>query len=382
MKEFRKNDKGLFVCEECGKTFIKLDGLSRHLKNHCSLKEYFDKWLKEYGEDKCKICRNLVKFNGIYGYKNCCSKECEKKYNIIKFKENCLQKLGVDHPMKLNKLKNEIVLKTKHTLKEKYGDENYNNSEKRIKTNQELYGGTSPMSSKNVQEKYKSTCKENYGVEYPLQSNEILNKMKETNLERFGVEYVFQNEDVRKKWKQNLLDKTGYDHNFKDPKVKEKAKQTCLEKYDNEFFFQSDIFKEKNKNTCIERYGVENPSQNSQIHEKQLKSSFYSHKFKDTNINYRASYEFDFLEKYHPIYQNIQNASRIKYFFNEKEHYYFPDFYISSLNLIIEIKSTRTIKLQSIEKIEAKKKATIANGFNYIMIINKNYDEFELYIKK
>lgn len=206
--------------------------------------------------------------------------------------------------------------------------------------------------------------------------------MKETNLERFGVEYVFQNEDIRKKWKQNLLDKTGYDHNFKDPKVKEKSKQTCLEKYKYEFFFQSDIFKEKNKNTCLERYGVNNPMQNKKIFEKQQKVGFKAKQFRDTNVYYRGTYELNFLDIYYDSYPKIVNPDPIEYIFEGKSCYYFPDFYIKSLNLIIEIKSTWTIKQQGSERVEIKEKATIAKGFKYILIINKNYDKFELYIKK
>jgi very-short-patch-repair endonuclease len=70
------------------------------------------------------------------------------------------------------------------------------------------------------------------------------------------------------------------------------------------------------------------------------------------------------------------NADTIKYLFQNKHHHYFPDFYIPSLNLIIEIKSKWTIKQQGIEKINAKEKATITNGFKYLVIVEKNYNEF------
>jgi len=44
-----------------------------------SIKDYYDKWIKEDEDDKCKICEKNVKFNGFYGYSNCCSKPCIKK---------------------------------------------------------------------------------------------------------------------------------------------------------------------------------------------------------------------------------------------------------------------------------------------------------------
>ena len=57
MKQFRKNKKGLFICEECGGVCIKKEGLSKHISNnHSTKKEYYDKWLKEDGEGMCKIC--------------------------------------------------------------------------------------------------------------------------------------------------------------------------------------------------------------------------------------------------------------------------------------------------------------------------------------
>ena len=46
---------------------------------------------------------------------------------------------------------------------------------------------------------------------------------------------------------------------------------------------------------------------------------------------------------------------------------------IPSLNLIIEIKSKWILKKQGEEIIKAKEKATIASGFNYYAIIEKDY---------
>jgi len=72
-----------------------------------------------------------------------------------------------------------------------------------------------------------------------------------------------------------------------------------------------------------------------------------------------------------------KNAPRIKYIFKDKEHYYFPDFYIPQLNLIVECKNSHLVKRDK-DKIDAKEKAAIANGFNYIMILDKNYNDFNI----
>lgn len=72
----------------------------------------------------------------------------------------------------------------------------------------------------------------------------------------------------------------------------------------------------------------------------------------------------------------IEKAPVIKYKFNEKNKFYFPDFYIPSLNLIVEIKNSYLYNKDK-DQIIAKEKATIASDFQYIIIIDKNYTQFE-----
>ena len=56
MKEFRKIENGLFVCEECGLLCGDKKYLSKHVRKTHNIKKYYDKWLKEEREGKCKIC--------------------------------------------------------------------------------------------------------------------------------------------------------------------------------------------------------------------------------------------------------------------------------------------------------------------------------------
>jgi len=56
MKEFRKTENGLFVCEECNKTFHSIRKLSRHISVfHENTQKYHNKWIKEENDNKCKI---------------------------------------------------------------------------------------------------------------------------------------------------------------------------------------------------------------------------------------------------------------------------------------------------------------------------------------
>ena len=70
----------------------------------------------------------------------------------------------------------------------------------------------------------------------------------------------------------------------------------------------------------------------------------------------------------------------IKYFIDEKIHYYFPDFYIDSFNLIVEPKSWYIFSIQ--KNTDLKIAATKALGYNYIMILDKKYDEFRILLNQ
>lgn len=111
--------------------------------------------------------------------------------------------------------------------------------------------------------------------------------------------------------------------------------------------------------------------------EKILKSSYHSKKFKNTDLSYRASYEFNFLELCEKmnLIGKIDKPKPIQYFFLNKKHFYYPDFFIKELNLVIEIKSTYTFN-RDVEKNLEKKKYAIAEGYDFLFIIDKQYDEF------
>jgi hypothetical protein len=69
----------------------------------------------------------------------------------------------------------------------------------------------------------------------------------------------------------------------------------------------------------------------------------------------------------------MKRGKSFKYFYKNKQRIYFSNFFIESLNLIIEIKNKYLFKR---DKYILEKKAVIKNGYNYIIIINKNYKKF------
>jgi hypothetical protein len=330
MKQFRKNKKDLFICEECGKTYLKKVGLSKHINSkHDGIQEYYNKWLKENNEGNCNICNETTIFRGLhFGYKQ----TCENKKCKVQNTQNVLNK----------------------SIKEKYNVDNSAN----------IPG---------IQDKKRKTCLEKYGVEISSQAKEVKEKAKKNNLEKYGVENVYQRKDIKEKIKHIHLKKLGVEYPSQSEKIKHQKKITCLNNHGVTAGF-ADV--EKRSRTNLKKYKVEHCIQNREIFFKSQKSGFRLRRFKFTELFYRGSYELDFLEKFYDKL-DIENGPTIKYVFNKGEHFYHSDFYIPSKNLIIEIKSSYVYQIQGEDKIEAKRKASISNGFNYILIINKNYSELE-----
>jgi len=99
---------------------------------------------------------------------------------------------------------------------------------------------------------------------------------------------------------------------------------------------------------------------------------------------YTGSYEKDFLE-FLDVYVGWENPGDIMspapmtfpYQYNEKQHFHIPDFYITSLNLIINIKSSdnKHYRLRDIEVEKLQDAAIKASKFNYIKLYDKDFNK-------
>lgn len=72
--------------------------------------------------------------------------------------------------------------------------------------------------------------------------------------------------------------------------------------------------------------------------------------------------------------------SRIEYFSDKTKHFYYPDFYIKSLNLIVEIKSTWIYNKQGTEKNKMKKYFTELSGKHYYLLLDNDFGAFQDYL--
>jgi hypothetical protein len=132
--------------------------------------------------------------------------------NTNKCKQTKLEKYG-------NETYNNMT-QNKATKLEKYGDETYNNREKFLNTMNTEYGGCT-FNSPELRKKYDDTLNRKYGVSYPMQNSELLKQAIETKNEKYGCGNNV--EKLKATWKQmppeKIMERT------------DKIRNTCLEKY-------------------------------------------------------------------------------------------------------------------------------------------------------
>jgi hypothetical protein len=160
----------------------------------------------------------------------------------------------------------------------------------------------------------------------------------------------------------------------------EKAKQTNIERYSVENPFQNEDVKQKSKETCIKKYGAPFANQNAEVLERNQKAQ-YRRKLYITPSGEEWS-----LQGYEPLvaprlieqYQEENITSDIKIVpavpwtdSNGKTHVYRCDFYVESLKLIIEVKSTWTAQKDE-EKIKKCMDYWSNQGNTYRLIISDN----------
>jgi hypothetical protein len=225
---------------------------------------------------KLETCSNYVSLFGTQ-FKTFCSNVCFVKYqketggyqkNYLKAKETCLDKYGVENYSQTDEFKERF----KSTNLERYGVDNPNKCdmvrEKTKRTNLERYGVDNPNKCDSVKEKRKNTMLERYGVENYASTDEFKEQVKKTNLEKYGFESYSQTDEFIQKIKQNNNEKYGVDFFVQTGEFKEKNKIALKEKYDVDHYSRTDEFKEKMKQTVNEKYGVDHYSQTDEFKEK------------------------------------------------------------------------------------------------------------------
>ncbi|MEM4260988.1 MAG: hypothetical protein QXG00_07140 [Candidatus Woesearchaeota archaeon] len=311
----------------------------------------------------CIMCGNPVRFKSLKeGFNETCSKKCAA----------------------LNPKRNE---KIKNTSLKKYGSEHYTQSKQYKFFCKEQYKKLGYRPGGFNTPENKKAIKEKYGVDNVFQSDEIKKKIKSSMQKRYGVDSPQQNKIIRNKSKETQIKCYGQD-GFNPTKTK----QTLQKKYGVDNPLKSKKIRNKIKNILIKRYGVEYALQNPEIYEKCILNKIKnSYKFKEyispTGKKYRVKgYEgnvIDYLIQAGINENDFTNLRieipTIEYYFDGKKRIYYPDIFIRSKNMLIEVKSTYSY-MKEMDKNLAKQNSCKRAGYNHIIIIwdKKNDHIFEI----
>lgn len=213
----------------------------------------------------CRMCGKPVKFHGYtYGFAKYCGSKCarESDESMEKYKHTNIERYGEDYSKVISKKVNKTKL-------EKYGKSGYNNPEKNKETCLQRYGVDNPMKNKDIQEKTKQTCLDKYGVETYLKSEEYLSKR----------QYYIE------KAKQTCLDKYGVISPMQLEEYKEKVNKTCLEKYGVKWnCMREEAHNSRNSNSKPNEYIKEILQSNNISFEREFVIGDYVYDFKIRNI--------------------------------------------------------------------------------------------------
>lgn len=191
----------------------------------------------------------------------------------------------------------------------------------------------------------------------------------------------FQLDSVKKKLKETMTNKYGDTHPLKCNSIKDRIKKTCLERYGVENPFErTDIIIA----SMQAKYGVDNPMHHAPSFDKCQTSGYRLKKYvlpsgkiiwlqgnepKYLNMIFSEGFNEDDIEYNKKKYPTIFYIDPIK---NRKRRYY-PDFFIPTKNLIIEVKSKWTYygneKNGYLSTNKAKQEACISLGYEFRFVI-------------
>jgi len=201
--------------------------------------------------------------------------------------------------------------------------------------------------------------------------NAITNKRKLEEKYGKGITNVFQLEEIKNKCKNTLIRKYGVDNISKLEEIKNRKANVMLERYGYKYNFNNAA------EFMMKKYGVSNP-----IHLPHVIESSCQNRFKKRHpviLNngetiYLQGYEpqgFEYLSKIHKQRDIIYKKSgvpKIQYTENDKSRIYYCDFFIPNKNLVVEIKSPYTYRINK-EGNDLKLNAAKTSGFDVLLLI-------------
>lgn len=357
---------------------LERDGASTNLTYDTVSRESLIEYVCKCGVSNQKSFRRIVESGGAF----CDS--CKEINTKEKIKHTNLEKYGVENPFQNEIIKNKIKETTIANLGVDHPSKSKEIMNKIQRTNLEKYGNICSLQGTEQKIMVKNTFINKFGVKHPLKNKDIINKIQSTNYKRYGGKSPYSDPEIQAKCTQTNLKRYGTKCPLQNLEILSKIKETNIAKYGVDHPTKSEVVKNKIKETCIRKYGVEYPQQSLEI---QHKSQCNAKKYKlitmpsgqQRRVQGYEPYALKHLLKQYSEEQIIsdrQYIPKIKYSFNEKCKYYFPDIFIPSENKIIEVKSTYTYKIDT-QKIKIKADATKEQGYSYEIWVFNTKGEIE-----
>jgi len=237
----------------------------------------------------------------------------------------------------------------------------------------EKYGVENVSQSQHSKNKTKEAFTLKYGVDHNMKTKECVELSKETNKKSHGGVHNLATQKIREMAIVAHIEKYGAPPGFVES-IREKMKASTKERYGQEYYAHSVDYKKR----MMELYGVEFPMQSPIIFSKMMASCFRKKlfTFPSAKAIYVQGYEHFALKDL--LEEGIQEEDIIagddgfgeasipiiKYKnASNKDAVYFPDIFIPSKNLIIEIKSTYTYFCDKPNNV-LKFQACVDSGYN------------------
>ena len=346
----------------------------------------------------CQICKiNILKWNKKGYYNNTCGNaDCIKittKNTITNNFDGELkrrEKIKESNKNKTPEEKKKKIDKIKETLMNKYGVDSYAKTKEFKDFMIKNYGYISPFELEKTHEKSKETLIERYDVDHNFKIKEVIEKRKNTFLEKYDEISATKNTEIKNKTKKTNLRKYGFVSPIMNINVKNKSNKTLLDNWGVDTPLKNKDILLKYESTMFNRYGVKYWIQDSNNFDNLNKNGKHK-KYtlpngEEVNLQGYEDYVLDLilLKNFNidDIYIKNKNITEeigvITYQNNNKEHKYYPDFYIKSINLIVEVKSTYTYSSDIIIN-KLKRQACIDKklNFEFIILDKKTYNTWK-----
>jgi len=216
--------------------------------------------------------------------------------------------------------------KTKSTVEERYGGKHYTQDKKWQKQFVE------DRKKNGSYEKGQATFKQRYGVENRFQLESVKKQIKKTNMRRYGVENPMQSADIRAKSVKTCLERYGEIHHMHVPEIYEKT-QTARFKWKRIVLPSGNIRMLQGYEPYVVHYLLQLGLPENDI-----------------------------------VTDKKDGMPTVKYEWDGKKKRYYPDIYIPSQNLIIEVKSEYIWKKEELRN-SLKQAAAKKAGYDHTIII-------------